>query len=236
MQCDFALEDGALPHEIDSALEAWGMAMGPYAVADLAGLDIGYAQRKRLAPTRDQAARYVPIADWICELGRFGQKTGAGYYLHADGKRSIDPVVTALVERASAERQITRKPIAPADIQARVLAAMVNEGAKILGEGIAARPSDIDVALVHGYGFPNWRGGPMHAADAVGLAEVLATVQQMHAESGKGFEPAKLLEQLVAAGKSFADLFSDHHLRLCLANLGHAGDEIVTPSSHGLEL
>ena len=206
MQCDFALEDGALPHEIDSALEAWGMAMGPYAVADLAGLDIGYAQRKRLAPTRDHAARYVPIADWICELGRFGQKTGAGYYLHADGKRSIDPVVTALVERASAERQITRKPIAPADIQARVLAAMVNEGAKILGEGIAARPSDIDVALVHGYGFPNWRGGPMHAADAVGLAEVLATVQQMHAESGKGFEPAKLLEQLVAAGKSFADL------------------------------
>jgi 3-hydroxyacyl-CoA dehydrogenase len=205
-QCDFALEDGALPHEVDAALESWGMAMGPYAVADLAGLDIGYANRKRLAPTRDPAARYVPIADWICELGHYGQKTGSGYYIHKDGKREIDPVVTALVERASAERQITRRKIAPDDIQARVLVTMVNEAAKILGEQIAARPSDIDVVLVHGYGFPAWRGGPMHAADAMGLPAVLDLVRQLHAESGPGFEPAPLLEQLVTAGRDFASL------------------------------
>lgn len=205
-QCDYALEDGALPHEVDAALEAFGMAMGPFAVADLAGLDIGWANRKRLAATRNPAERYVPIADWICELGRFGQKTGAGYYRHVDGKREVDPVVTALVERASAERQITRKPVSAMHIQTRVLAAMANEGAKILGEGIAARPSDVDVVLVHGYGFPAWRGGPMHAADAVGLAGILAVVREMHAESGAGWEPAALLEKLVAEGRDFASL------------------------------
>ncbi len=205
-QCDFALEDGALPHEVDRALESWGMAMGPYAVADLAGLDIGWAQRKRLAPTRDPAARYVPIADWIAEQGRFGQKTGAGYYLHRDGKRETDPLITALVERASTERGLVRKPVAAERVQLRVLAAMANEGAKILEEGIATRPSDIDVVLVHGYGFPSWRGGPMQAADEAGLDTILATVQAMHAESGPGFEPAKLLERLVAEKRSFASL------------------------------
>eukprot|EP01037_Dinobryon_pediforme_P009350 gene9349-9430_t len=205
-QCDFALEDGALPHEVDRALESWGMAMGPYAVADLAGLDIGWAQRKRLAPTRDPAARYVPIADWIAEKGHFGQKTGAGYYLHREGKRENDPEVTALVERASAERGITRQPVSAERIQTRVLAAMANEGARILGEGIAQRPSDIDVVLVHGYGFPAWRGGPMHAADAAGLDLILATVREMHAESGPGWEPAPLLERLVAEGRDFGSL------------------------------
>ena len=206
LQTDFALEDGALPHEVDAALEAWGLAMGPFAVGDLAGLDIGWANRKRLAPTRNPAARYVPIADWICELGRFGQKTGAGWYLHKDGKREIDPVVTALVEKASAARGIVRKPVSAERIQTRVLAAMANEGAKILGEGIASRPSDIDVTLVHGYGFPAWRGGPMQAADEMGLDVILATVREMYAESGPGLEPAPLLEQLVATGKNFASL------------------------------
>jgi 3-hydroxyacyl-CoA dehydrogenase len=203
---DFALEDGALPHEVDAALEAWGMAMGPFAVADLAGLDIGWANRKRLASTRNPASRYVPIADWLCEAGRFGQKTGAGWYLHKDGKREIDPAVAELVERASAARGIVRQHI-PADrITARVLAAMANEGAKIVGEGVAQRPSDIDVTLVNGYGFPNWRGGPMQAADEMGLGQILELVRQMHAESGPGWEPAALLEQLVANGRSFAEL------------------------------
>jgi 3-hydroxyacyl-CoA dehydrogenase len=205
-QCDFALEDGAMPNEVDRALESYGMAMGPYAVADLAGLDIGWAQRKRIAATRDPAARYVPIADWICELGRFGQKTGAGWYQHRDGKRVLDEVVVELVERASAERGITRAPVSATRIQTRVLAAMANEGARILGEGIATRPSDIDVVLVHGYGFPSWRGGPMHAADALGLPTILATVVEMHAESGVGWEPAPLLRQLVAEGRDFASL------------------------------
>jgi 3-hydroxyacyl-CoA dehydrogenase len=175
-------------------------------VGDLAGLDIGWSNRKRLAPNRNPAARYVPVADWICELGRFGQKTGSGYYIHKDGKREIDPVVTALVEKASATRGITRHPISAERIQTRVLAAMANEGAKILGEGIASRPSDIDVTLVHGYGFPGWRGGPMHAADAFGLDKLLEVIREMHAESGVGLEPAPLIEQLVKTGRNFASL------------------------------
>ncbi|CAH2600061.1 Enoyl-CoA hydratase [Rhodovastum atsumiense] len=205
-QCDYLLEEGAYPQDVDAALEAHGFAMGPYAVADLAGLDIGWATRKRLAPKRDPRARCVPIADWICELGRFGQKTGAGFYLHANGRREIDPVVTGLVERASAERGLTRHPVAADEIISRVHAAMVNEAARILAEGIAQRPSDIDVVLVHGYGYPAWRGGPMHEADGIGLPEMLRRIESMHDRDGIGWEPAPLLREMVAAGKRFADL------------------------------
>jgi len=205
-QCDFALEDGALPQEVDAAVEAYGFAMGPYAVADLAGLDIGWAQRKAAAPTRDPRIRYVPITDWLCEMGRFGQKTGTGYYLHKDGKRLIDPVVTELVERASAARQIRRRPVTAEEIQHRVHAAMVNEAAKILSEGIAQRPSDIDVVLVAGYGYPAWRGGPMFEADQIGLRTVLERVETIYARDGVGWEPAPLLQEMVAANRSFADL------------------------------
>jgi 3-hydroxyacyl-CoA dehydrogenase len=205
-QCDFALEDGAYPQDVDAALEAYGFAMGPYAVADLAGLDIGWAQRKAAAPTRDPRIRYVPITDWLCELGRFGQKTGAGYYQHKDGKRLVDPLVTELVERASAQRQIARRAVPAEEIQHRVHAAMVNEAAKILAEGIAQRPSDIDVVLVAGYGYPAWRGGPMFEADRIGLAVVLERVEKMHAADGVGWEPSPLLQEMVAAGRRFADL------------------------------
>jgi 3-hydroxyacyl-CoA dehydrogenase len=200
--CDFALEDGALPAEVDAAIEGYGFAMGPYAVADLAGLDIGWANRKRQAATRDPAARYVPIADWICELGRFGQKTGAGYYLHKDGRRLADPVVTDLVERASAARGITRQSVPAEAITARVHAAMVDEGARILAEGIARRPSDIDVVLVHGYGYPAWRGGPMHEADIVGIPEMLRRAEALGDHGGA----APLLREMAESGKSFADL------------------------------
>jgi 3-hydroxyacyl-CoA dehydrogenase len=205
-QCDFLLEDGAYPQEVDAALEAYGFAMGPYAVADLAGLDISWANRKRLASKRDKRARSVPIADWICELGRFGQKTGAGYYRHTNGRREVDPVVTELVERASAEKGIVRRPVAAAEIIERVHAAMVNEGAKILGEGIARRPSDIDVVLVNGYGYPAWRGGPMYQADGIGVAEMLRRIEAMGARDGIGWEPAAVLREMVNAGKRFADL------------------------------
>jgi 3-hydroxyacyl-CoA dehydrogenase len=205
-QCDFALEDGAFPQDVDAALEAYGFAMGPYAVADLAGLDIDWATRKRLAPTRDPRARYVPIADWICELGRFGQKTGAGYYLHQNGKRLADPVVTGLVERASTAKDITRRPVAAHDIQLRVHAAMVNEAAEILAEGIAQRPSDIDVVLVDGYGYPAWRGGPMHEADQVGIPEMLGRIEALYETCGIGWEPAPLLREMAQAGRTFADL------------------------------
>jgi 3-hydroxyacyl-CoA dehydrogenase len=205
-QCDFLLEEGAYPQEVDAALEAYGFAMGPYAVADMAGLDIGWATRKRLAPKRDQRARYVPVADWICELGRFGQKTGAGYYLHTNGRRDVDPVVTALIERASAAKGIVRRAVPAAEIIERVHAAMVNEAAKILGEGIAQRPSDIDVVLVNGYGYPSWRGGPMHEADGIGVAEMLRRIEAIHARDGVGWEAAPLLHEMLTAGRSFGEL------------------------------
>jgi 3-hydroxyacyl-CoA dehydrogenase len=181
--------------------------MGPFGVFDLAGLDIGWATRKRLAPTRDPRERYVEIADRICEQGRFGRKTGRGYYVYPEGARrgEPDPEVRALIEAESARKGIQRRPIPADEIQRRALAAMVNEGAKVLAEGIALRASDIDVTLVHGYGFPAQKGGPMFAADARGLAAVLRDVEAMHRACGFGYEPAPLLVELARSGSSFAE-------------------------------
>lgn len=163
-QCDFMLEEGALPHEIDAAMEAFGFAMGPYAVNDLAGLDISWARRKRNAAARDPNERYVVIADRLCEAGRFGRKTGKGYYAYEDGRRSVDPDVTAIVEAASREAGLTRRPIGAEEIAARVSTAIAAEGKKLIDEGIALRASDIDLVLINGYGYPAWRGGPMFHA------------------------------------------------------------------------
>ncbi len=203
-QCEYMLEDGALPQEVDAALESYGLPMGPFAVNDLSGLDIAWARRKRLAPTRDPRERYVGIPDTLCEMGRLGQKTGAGWYRYVEGKRMVDAEVTALVEAASRSKGIVRRPISAAEIQARVLAAMVNEGAKILAEGIALRASDIDLVLINGYGYPAWRGGPMFEANRVGLDTVLAEVKRMSERDGFGSEPAPLLIELAKARKSFA--------------------------------
>ncbi|HEY1933122.1 MAG TPA: 3-hydroxyacyl-CoA dehydrogenase NAD-binding domain-containing protein [Acetobacteraceae bacterium] len=205
-QAEYALEDGALPAEVDAALEAYGMAMGIFAVLDMAGLDVDWADRKRKAAGRDPRERVVPVFQQICERGRFGQKTGRGFYIHRDGQRLADPEVAALVEAASAARGITRRHVTAEEIQQRVHAATVNEGAKVLSDGIAARPSDIDVVLVHGYGYPAWRGGPMHEADAIGIREMLRRVETLHEASGVGWEPAPLLVEMAAAGKNFADL------------------------------
>jgi 3-hydroxyacyl-CoA dehydrogenase len=205
-QCEYMLEDGALPQEVDAALEAYGLPMGPFAVNDLSGLDIAWARRKRLAPSRDPRERYVTVADTVCEMGRLGQKTVAGWYRYVDGKREVDPDVTALIEAASRAKGIARRPIAAAEIQARVHAAMVNEGARILVEGIALRASDIDLVLINGYGYPAWRGGPMFEADCIGLDKVLAEVKRMAARDGFGWEPAPLLVELAATGRGFASL------------------------------
>ena len=202
-QCDLMLEEGALPEDVDAALEAYGFAMGPYAAADLAGLDIGRIGRQRLG---DQRARVVPIADWICDHGRFGQKSGAGWYLYQDGKRSPDPWVSGLAERASAARGITRRTVPAEEIQWRAHATIVNDGARLVALGVAQRPSDIDVVMVHGYGYPAWRGGPMREADTIGVAEMLRRVEALHAAAGAGWEPAPLLRELAQAGRSFADL------------------------------
>ena len=205
-QAEYALEDGATVAEVDAAMEAYGFPMGPFRVADMAGLDIGWAARKRRAPTRDPQHRYVPIADWLCEQGRFGQKTGAGWYKHDSGKPVPDPAVQALIDQASTARGTQRTPVSAEQIQQRIHAAMVNEGARILMEGVAARPADIDLVLVNGYGYPAWRGGPMHEADQVGLPEVLRRVQALHQASGAGWEPAPLLAELAQDGRGFASL------------------------------
>lgn len=163
-ECDFMLEDGALPHEVDAALETFGYPMGPYAVNDLTGLDISWARRKRAAPTRDPTERYVAIADKLCEAGRLGQKSSRGYYLYESGGRTIDPSVTELIEKESARVGIARRNFSADEIVARVMRSIVDEGRAILAEGFAARASDIDLVLIHGYGYPAWRGGPMYRA------------------------------------------------------------------------
>jgi 3-hydroxyacyl-CoA dehydrogenase len=200
------LEEGALPREIDAAMEAFGLAMGPFAVQDLAGLDIAWARRKRLAATRDPADRDVPLVDRLCEQGRFGQKAGKGWHLYENGRRVPDPAVEAMVRAHAAATGRPQRSFSAQEIQTRVVTAMVNEGAKILGEGIAARPADIDLVLVHGYGFPNWRGGPMHHADALGLKQVLAVAQNTGSRDGRGFEVAPLLVELAAGQRNFSTL------------------------------
>jgi 3-hydroxyacyl-CoA dehydrogenase len=205
-QAELPLEEGALPHEVDGAIESFGFPMGPFAVADLSGLDIAWARRKRLAPTRDPKARYTSrVADRLCEMGRFGQKTGAGWYRYENGRRARDPVVDRLVEEVSAELGIARKAIAEDTIQRRCRAAMINEGARILAEGIAARALDIDMAMIHGYGYPAWRGGPMHEADEIGLQTILEDAKAIGKDLGIGWEPAPLLADLAAGGRRFAD-------------------------------
>ncbi len=205
---DFMLEDGASPYEIDAAMRDYGFPLGPYQVADMAGLGISWARRKRLAPTRDPAERYVRIGDLLCEAGRMGQKSGAGYYRYEDGARKgvPDPDVLALIDAERAEKGITPRSFTAEEIQQRCIGAMTNEGARILGEGIALRPADIDVVLMLGYGFPRWRGGPMFAADRTGLLPLHARLENWAAEEGAFWRPAPLLEQLLADGRSFEDL------------------------------
>ncbi|MGV1789622.1 3-hydroxyacyl-CoA dehydrogenase NAD-binding domain-containing protein [Rhizobium sp. A37_96] len=163
-EAEYMLEDGALPQEIDAALEVFGFPMGPFAVFDMAGLEIAWARRKRHSATRDPSERYVVIADRLCEAGRFGQKSGRGWYAYPDGKRTVDPAVTAMIEAARAEKGITPRHFPADEIVARLLKAMAGEGEALLSEGIAARASDIDLVMINGYGFPSSKGGPMFAA------------------------------------------------------------------------
>lgn len=201
-EAGFLLEEGATPQQVDNALTRFGMAMGPLAMADLAGMDINWATRKRLAPTRPAHLRYSKVADRICEQGRFGQKTGAGYYRYESGSRTPipDPAVDEIIRACAAEAGIVRRVIDDEEIVERCMLALINEGARILEEGIAQRVSDVDVVYVHGYGFPAWRGGPMFYAQTLGLANTLQKIKALHAEHGAHWEPAALLERRVAEG------------------------------------
>lgn len=203
---EYLVEDGAAPQEIDEALTHYGFAMGVFAVSDLSGLDISWAMRKRRAATRDSAERYVAIADRLCEMGRFGRKTGEGWYRYdEEGKRHVDPAVESLIARERARKNIVPRHFAAEDIQRRLLAMMANEGAKVLEEGIAQRASDIDLVFVEGYGFPCVKGGPMWAADRIGLPRILAEVERAHETGGTGSEPAGLLVDLARRDRGFAD-------------------------------
>ncbi len=205
---DYLLEDGASPYEIDAAVRGFGYPMGPFQVTDLAGGDIGWATRKRRAATRDPKARYVEIADRICERGWFGQKTGRGFYLYPEGVRTgqPDPEVLAIVDAERAKKGVVPRSFTPHEIMRRYMAAMVNEGAKVVEEGIALRPLDVDVTFLSGYGFPRFRGGPMHYADTVGLPKILADIREFAQEDPLFWKPAPLLEKLVAEGRDFGSL------------------------------
>jgi 3-hydroxyacyl-CoA dehydrogenase len=200
--------EGATPEQVDTAMEEWGMAMGPLAVFDLAGLDVGYKARQGLPEAERGDPRAFRVADALVEMNRLGQKTGAGFYRYdpETRARSSDPEVEALIEREAAALGVERRDIDADEIVDRLTFALVNEGLNILDEGIAQRPGDIDVVYVYGYGFPAWRGGPMHYADAVGLAHVLERVREFGQRFGsENWTPAPLLEKLINDGVTLAE-------------------------------
>jgi len=192
-QCEFMLEEGAFPEQIDKALEEFGFAMGPFAVADMSGLDIAWAMRKNQAATRDPAHRYVNIPDSLCLAGRFGRKTGSGYYLYDNtGKRTIDPWVHQVIADASAAKNITRREFTSQEIVNRVLLAMMNEVAHLVSEQVVGDATDCDIALVNGYGFPRWQGGPVFMAREMGLDKLNSEIDVLEKQSGPGFKRANL--------------------------------------------
>jgi 3-hydroxyacyl-CoA dehydrogenase len=201
---EYLLEDGASPQEIDAALKAYGFAMGPFEVSDMSGLDIARAMRQRRAATRDPAERYVAIPDLLCDAGRLGRKTGHGWYDYENGKAQRSAAVDALIEDERRRRGVVPAEFSPEQIQRRILAVMANEGARVLAEGVSLRPSDIDLVFVNGYGFPRVKGGPMYAADQIGLRAVLAEVETAARAGGAGSDPAPLLLDLARTGSSFA--------------------------------
>jgi len=200
-EAESLLLEGANPADVDKAFTDFGWPMGPFQMADLAGLDVGWRNRKAFGRT-------AIIADPLCEQGRFGQKTGKGYYLYADGRTpKSDPEVERLIEEKARERGINRRTISAEEITERTLYPMINEGARILEEGIAARASDIDIVWVNGYGFPIGKGGPMFWAEAEGIKKIVERLDYWHGRTGKAvFEPAPLLRKLAASGGSFAAL------------------------------
>lgn len=205
---DHMMEDGASPYQIDKAVRDFGYPMGPFQVSDLAGGDIGWATRKRKAATRDPKARYVQIADRICERGWFGQKTQRGYYLYPEGARTgtPDPEVLAIIDAERQRAGITPRSFSDEEIMRRYMAAMINEGANVVHQRIALRPLDVDVTFLYGYGFPRFRGGPMKYADTVGLDKVLADIREFAKEDPVFWKPSPLLVELVERGADFASL------------------------------
>jgi len=203
------VEEGADPYLVDEAVREFGYPMGPFQMGDLAGLDIGYLSRRDQDATRDPEERYsAGFLDRMYEQGWIGQKAGKGFYVYEGGARSgpPNPEVAAMIEEERRRLGVNARPFEKEEIMRRYVAAMVNEAAKVVGEGIALRPLDVDMASVFGYGHPRWRGGPMHYADQVGLENILDDVKEFAKEDPRFWQPAPLLETLVAEGRKFEDL------------------------------
>ncbi len=193
---EFLLEEGASPEAVDSAATGFGFAMGPFAVGDMSGLDIAWMMRKRQAATRDPRTRYVDIPDRLCEAGRFGRKTGGGYYDYSAGRAQPSDVVAGILAEARAAKGIVPRSFTPREIEDRLLGAIVNEAALVLAEGVAQRPGDIDVTLVHGYGFPRWTGGPLCWASGQPPARIAGMGEAVAQAVGKGHLPGAVEDML----------------------------------------
>ncbi len=208
-EAQFLVEEGAGVEAVDNALYDFGMAMGPLATGDLAGLDVGWRIRKEFRHLQKLGVRQAFVEDRLCELGRFGQKTGAGWYKYDENRKpSLDPQVTDLIRQWSSEAHIQQREASAEEIVDRCIYTLVNEGARLLEEGIAFRSVDIDIIYLNGYGFPAYRGGPMWYADTVGLKKVCERIREFQQRHGNWWEPAPLLQRLAQQGKTFAEFGS----------------------------
>ena len=207
-ETQFLVEEGATPEQVDRALTGFGMAMGMFAVDDMAGLDVAARVKQELGHFSDPAERRPLVADQLHAMGRYGQKTGRGWYRYEPGNRTpiADPEVLALIERSASDAGIARRSVTDTEIVERAIYALINEGARVLADGGAQRASDIDVVYVNGYGFPAWRGGPMFHADRVGLRTIHDRITELHATHGERWAPAPLLATLAEEGRTFREL------------------------------
>ena len=202
---DYMVLDGASPRQIDRAMTGFGFAMGPFAVSDLAGLDIGWAMRKRRAPDRPTQERYAEFADRICEQGWFGRKTGRGFYLYSD-QSGANPEVEGIIAAERAAKGITPRVFEDGEIVDRYMTAMIAEGARVLADGIALRPVDIDAVFLFGYGFPRHHGGPMHYADSIGARALIDRIEAYASEDAQYWQVPDLLRDMVGSGQTFAEM------------------------------
>jgi 3-hydroxyacyl-CoA dehydrogenase len=218
-ETQFLVEEGATPEQVDRVLTRWGMAMGMFAVDDMAGLDVAWRVRQELGHFRDPGVRRPLVADQLYALGRYGQKTGKGWFGYSPdvggGRTPIpDAEVLDLIARTATDAGIRRRAISDEEIEQRAIYALINEGARVLADGGALRASDIDVVYVNGYGFPGWRGGPMFYADRVGLRSIYERVAEFRRELGPRWEPAPLLARLAREGRTFRELDAERASRL----------------------
>ena len=202
----YLMEDGASPQQIDNALEDFGFAMGPYKVGDLAGLDIGWANRKRMSATRPNDERYVRIHDKICEEGMFGRKTGSGFYIYDDEGIRPNPRALEIIDAERAAKGILPKTFTDEEIVERYMTAMISEAACVVEEGIALRPIDVDAVFLFGYGFPRFRGGPLHYADTIGAKELVARIERYAEDDAYYWKVPAILRRMAEDGTTFADL------------------------------